>query len=193
MRSSSATRTGAGTGWPGGRPNTTRNQINTYTNEGHSEYKAFVMSLNGTLKGATSFTASFTVADKKNINDDFSPTLTEYPNDPADIEAEWGRSRADERYRFVPRPCLECPSASPSRPSSTTGQASPGTAGLGYDRNGDGKFSDRPDGVARNSEEGPSFSTVNLRVIYRVPVGERAGSRPDCRSVQPVSIPTTSK
>ena len=45
--------------------------------------------------------ASLTVADKKNINDDFSPALTDYPNDPSNIEAEYGRSRADERYRFV--------------------------------------------------------------------------------------------
>ena len=55
------------------RPNQTRNQINFYGNDGRSEYKAFVASLNGTLKGGHIVTASFTVADKKNINDDFSP------------------------------------------------------------------------------------------------------------------------
>ena len=164
-----------GNGVPGGRPNTTRNQINTYTNEGHSEYKAFVMSLNGTLKGGHVVTASFTVADKKNINDDFSPTLTEYPNDPADIEAEWGRSRADERYRFVASAVFRMPLGFTIAPIFDYGSGQPWYRRLGYDRNGDGKFSDRPDGVARNSEEGPSFSTVNLRVIYRVPVGERAG------------------
>ncbi len=81
----------------GGRPNTAFNQINTYTNEGRSTYKAFVASVNGTITGGHIVTASFTVADKKNINDDFSPALTDYPNDPADIEAEYGRSRADER------------------------------------------------------------------------------------------------
>jgi hypothetical protein len=73
----------------------------TLLERGRSEYKAFVASVNGTLQGGHVVTASFTVADKKNINDDFSPALTDYPNDPADIEAEWGRSRADERYRFV--------------------------------------------------------------------------------------------
>ena len=91
------------------RPNPTRNQINWYTNEGRSEYKAFVASLNGTLKGGHLVTASFTVADKKNINDDFSPALTDYPNDPADIEAEWGRSRADERFRFVTSAVIRLP------------------------------------------------------------------------------------
>ena len=77
------------------------NQINIYTNEGRSEYKALVASVNGTLAGRHLIAASFTLADKKNINDDFSPALVDYPSDPADIEAEFGRSRADERYRFV--------------------------------------------------------------------------------------------
>ena len=36
-----------------------------------------------------------------NVSDDFSPALTDYPNDPADISAEYGRSRVDERVRFV--------------------------------------------------------------------------------------------
>jgi hypothetical protein len=82
-----------------GRPNTAFNQINVYTNEGRSEYKAFVSSLTGTLQGGHLITASFTIADKKNINDDFSPALTDYPSDPANIEAD-GRGRADERYRL---------------------------------------------------------------------------------------------
>ncbi len=93
----------------GGRPNAAFNQINTYTNEGRSTYKAFVASVNGTVKGGHIVTASFTAADKQNINDDFSPALTDYPNDPADIEAEYGRSRADERYRFVASAVFQLP------------------------------------------------------------------------------------
>jgi hypothetical protein len=77
------------------RPNKSYTMINVYTNEGRSEYKALIASLNGTLKGGHLITASFTWADKKNISDDFSPAATDYPSDPADIEAEWGRSRAD--------------------------------------------------------------------------------------------------
>ena len=83
------------------RPNKSFNQINYYTNEGRSEYKAFVSSLTGMLQGGHLVTAAFTVADKKNINDDFSPALTDYPSDPANLDAEWGRGRADERYRFA--------------------------------------------------------------------------------------------
>ncbi len=160
----------------GGRPNATRNQINWYTNEGRSEYKAFVTSLNGTLKGGHVVTASFTVADKKNINDDFSPALVDYPNDPADIEAEWGRSRADERYRFVASAILRLPYSFTVAPIFEYGSGQPWNRRRGYDWNGDGKTSDRLPGVGRFSEDGPDFQQVNLRVTCRLPFAERAGA-----------------
>lgn len=159
----------------GGRPNATRNQINYYTNEGRSEYKAFVASLNGTLRGGHVVTASLTVADKKNINDDFSPALTDYPNDPADIEAEWGRSRADERVRFVTSAVMRLPYNFTLAPIFEYGSGQPWNRRLGYDFNGDGKNSDRAPRVRRFSEDGPSFASFNLRATYRLPVGTRAG------------------
>jgi len=156
------------------RPNRTRNQINAYTNEGRSEYTAFVASLNGTIRGGHVVTASFTVADKKNINDDFSPALTDYPNDPADIEAEWGRSRGDERYRFVASAVFRLPWRFTVAPIFDYGSGQPWNRRRGYDYNGDGKNADRLPGVDRFSEDGPSFSTFNLRVTYGLPLGERA-------------------
>jgi hypothetical protein len=159
----------------GGRPNTAFNQINAYTNEGRSEYKAFVTSVNGTLRGGHLVTASFTVADKKNINDDFSPALTDYPNDPADIEAEWGRSRADERFRFVTSAVIRAPYNFTVAPIFEYGSGQPWNRRLGYDWNGDGKNSDRAPGVPRFSEDGPSFASLNLRVTYRMPLGGRTG------------------
>mgnify|MGYP001248640706 CR=1 FL=1 len=160
----------------GGRPNAAFNQINFYTNEGRSEYKAFVSSVNGTLKGGHVVTASFTIADKKNINDDFSPALTDYPNDPADIEAEWGRSRADERYRFVASAILRLPYSFTVAPIFEYGSGQPWNRRRGYDWNGDGKNSDRLPGVGRFSEDGPDFQQVNLRVTYRLPLAGRAGA-----------------
>ncbi|MBI2223349.1 MAG: carboxypeptidase regulatory-like domain-containing protein [Acidobacteria bacterium] len=150
-------------------------QINTYTNEGRSEYKAFVTSVNGTLKGGHVVTASFTVSDKKNINDDFSPALVDYPNDPANIEAEYGRSRADERYRFVASGVFRLPYGLTASPIFEYGSGQPWNRRRGYDYNGDGKLSDRLPGVGRFSEEGPEFKSVNLRLTYKVPVNGRAG------------------
>jgi hypothetical protein len=156
------------------RPNLARNQINWYTNEGRSEYKAFVASLNGTLKGGHLVTASFTFADKKNINDDFSPALTDYPNDPADFEAEWGRSRADERFRFVTSAVIRLPLHFTVAPIFDYGSGQPWNRRRGYDFNGDGKNSDRLPGVSRFSEDGPDFAQVNLRMTYGLPMGSRA-------------------
>jgi hypothetical protein len=156
------------------RPNKSFNQINYYTNEGRSEYKAFVSSLNGTLKGGHIVTASFTVADKKNINDDFSPALTDYPSDPANIEAEWGRARADERYRFTASAVLRLPARFTLAPIFEYGSGQPWNRRYGYDYNGDGKSSDRKPGVAKFSENGPNFASINLRATYAIPLGEKA-------------------
>ena len=156
------------------RPNKSFNQINYYTNEGRSEYKAFVSSLTGTLQGGHLVTAAFTIADKKNINDDFSPALTDYPSDPADLEAEWGRARADERYRFTSSAVIRLPARFTLSPIFEYGSGQPWNLRYGYDYNGDGKFSDRKPGVAKFSEDGPDFMTFNLRLTYGLPLGKQA-------------------
>jgi hypothetical protein len=164
----------AGNGVAGGRPDKTRNFIDTYTNKGRSEYKAFVASVNGTIKGGHVVSTSLTVADKKNIEDDFSPALTDYPNDPANLEAEWGRSRADERYRFVASAVLRLPARFTVAPIFAYGSGQPWNYRLGYDRNGDGRNSDRPDGTARFSEDGPNYMSFDVRLTYGLPLGSRA-------------------
>jgi hypothetical protein len=157
------------------RPITTLNQINAYTNDGRSEYKAFVMALNGTIAGGHLVTASLTVADKKNIADDFSPEFPfGYPNDPADIEAEWGRSRADERYRFVMSGVFRLPFRLTVAPIFEYGSGQPWNQRLGYDFNGDGKNSDRAPGVKKYSADGPNYASLNLRVTYGLPIGARS-------------------
>jgi hypothetical protein len=104
------------------------------------------------------------VADKKNINDDFSPALDVYPNDPADIEAEYGRSRADERYRIVLSGVIRAPWDVTVAPIYEYGSGQPWNRRRGYDFNGDGRTSDRPEGVERFSEDGPPFRQFSLRL-----------------------------
>ena len=161
--------------WPGntnfalGRPNTNYNQINMYTNDGHSDYKAWVASLNGMLKGGHVITVSYTLASKKNISDDFSPEFpTGYPNDPANLEAEYGRSRSDERHRLVITGVIRVPWDVSVAPIIEYGSGQPWTQRLGYDYNGDGKNSDRPAGVARFGQAGPTYNQVSLRVSKTV-------------------------
>ncbi|OFV82911.1 MAG: hypothetical protein A2Y78_03970 [Acidobacteria bacterium RBG_13_68_16] len=147
------------------RPNSTYTNINTYTNDGHSEYKALVFSLNGTLKGGHLLTASFTVSDKKNLSDDFSPEYTAgYPNDPADPEGEWGHGRGFERYRIVVSGVFRLPWDITIAPIAEYGSGQPWTRRRGYDYNGDAFNSDRAPGVKRNGQDGPPFRQLSLRL-----------------------------
>ena len=104
--------------------------------------------MNGALRQGDLITASVTFADKKNISDDFSPEFPfGYPNDPSNIDAEYGRSRADERYRFVLTGIIHLPWQLTLAPIYEYGSGQPWNHRLGYDFNGDGKNSDRPAGV----------------------------------------------
>jgi hypothetical protein len=147
------------------RPNTTYNQINMYTNDGRSEYKALILQLNGSLRQGDLITASVTLADKKNTADDFSPEFPfGYPSDPSNLDAEYGRSRSDERYRFVLTGIIHLPWQLTLAPIYEYGSGQPWNHRLGYDFNGDGKNSDRPAGVGRNDEDGPAFRQLSLRL-----------------------------
>jgi hypothetical protein len=156
------------------RPFTAYDQVNVYDNSGRSEYQALVISLNGNIRANDLLTASITFADKKNISDDFSPDFpTGYPNDPANMEAEWGRARGDERYRIVLSGMFHLPWGIIAAPIYEYGSGQPWTHRLGYDFNGDGKNSDRPAGVGRNEEDGPPFRQLSLRLTkaFALPTG----------------------
>jgi hypothetical protein len=147
------------------RPFTQYDQVNMYTNDGHSEYKALVFALNGTIRQRDLITASVTIADKQNISDDFSPDFpTGYPNDPHDIEQEYGYARGHERVRVVLSGVFHAPWGLQVAPILEYGSGQPWTHRLGYDFNGDGKNSDRPAGVGRNEEDGPEFKQLSLRL-----------------------------
>ncbi|MFI5166354.1 MAG: TonB-dependent receptor domain-containing protein [Thermoanaerobaculales bacterium] len=157
------------------RPNPAYTNINTYTNDGHSEYKALVLSLNGMLKGGHVLTASVTFASKKNLSDDFSPVYTAgYPSDPANPEGEWGRSQSDERYHVVMSGVFNLGWDLHVAPILEYGSGQPWTKRLGYDYNGDLFNSDRAPGVPRNGEDGPPFRQVNLRLTKGISIS-RAG------------------
>ena len=154
------------------RPNAAYDQINMYTNDGESEYKALVLSLNGNIRSNDLVTASVTFADKENTADDFSPDFpTGYPNDPANMGAEYGRGRGDERYRFVLSGVFHLPWGFVAAPIYEYGSGQPWTHRLGYDFNADGKNSDRPVGIGRNEEDGPSFQQLALRLTKSFNVG----------------------
>ena len=144
-------------------------QINTYTNEGRSAYKALIVSLNGTLARGHLVTASYTLASKENTADDFSPEFpTGYPSDPSNVAAEYGNSRTDERHRLILTGVFRLPFEMFVSGIYEYGSGQPWTHRLGYDFNGDGKNSDRPADVRRFTEDGPTFNQLSLRVSKTV-------------------------
>ena len=154
------------------RPISAYNQVNMYTNDGRSTYKALITKLQGTFGDGHLLTVAMTLADKQNIADDFSPAFPiGYPNDPADIDAEYGRSQSDERFRLVASSIFRLPWDITVAPIYEYGSGQPWNHRLGYDFNGDGKNSDRPAGVDRNSENGPRFSSLSVRVTKAFHLG----------------------
>jgi hypothetical protein len=157
------------------RPNSDYNQINTYTNDGHSEYKAVIASLNGTFGRGHLLTSSITWMDKKNLSDDFSPVFpTGYPSDPANPEGEWGYSRGHEDYRAVVSGVFRLPLNFYLGATWQYGSGQPWNRILGYDANGDGKNSDRAEGVDRNDQDGPTFNSFALRLGWIISLGGSA-------------------
>lgn len=164
------------------RPHTAYDQVNMYDNVGHSKYKALILSLNGNIRRNDLLTASVTFADKKNISDDFSPDFpTGYPNDPANMEAEYGRARGAERYHIVLSGIIHAPWGLTVAPIYEYGSGQPWTRRTGYDWNGDGKNSDRvvdpldasKGSYERNAEDGPAFRQLSLRLTkaFALPMG----------------------
>lgn len=153
--------------------------VNFYDNSGHSKYRALVFALNGNVRSNDLLTASVTLSSKKNISDDFSPDFTTgYPNDPANMAAEWGRARGDERYRLVLSGVFHLPLGFIVAPIYEYGSGQPWTRRVGYDWNGDSMNSDReidPTNLAsgsygRNTMDGPPFRQLSLRITKSFPV-----------------------
>ena len=139
------------------------NQIERYTSDGRSRYVAATVAVNGTLAGGHLLCASLTVADRKSIADEFAD-INAQPSDPADIAAEWGRSNTDERLRLVISGIFRLPWRFTVAPIYEYGSGQPWNRVLGFDNNWDGYYTDRGEGVARNDQDGPSFSQLSLRL-----------------------------
>ena len=89
-----------------------------------------------------------------------------------DLASEWGRSSSDQRHRITGSLNVEVPWR---LRFSFTGlgwnSGRPYTITTGYDLNGDGSNNDRPFGLGRNSETGPSsFNVIGMTVTKTIPL-----------------------
>jgi hypothetical protein len=89
-----------------------------------------------------------------------------------DLAAEWGRSSSDQRHRVTGSLTLQVPWNLRFQFSGLGyNSGRPYTLTTGSDQNGDGSSNDRPFGVGRNTETGPSyFNTISLTVTKTIPL-----------------------
>ncbi|HKQ72903.1 MAG TPA: carboxypeptidase regulatory-like domain-containing protein [Blastocatellia bacterium] len=87
-----------------------------------------------------------------------------FPMDSYNLAIERGFSATDVRHQFFVAALLALPYGFEMSPIVYYGSGRPYNITTGFDNNGDSVVNDRPDGVRRNSERGPNFASVDLRL-----------------------------
>ena len=98
-------------------------------------------------------------------NDSDGPTSL--PADSHDLDAEWGPASWDVRHRVFGFVRMELPMGLRANAWGDLASGAPYTIRTGLDDNGDTVFTDRPEGVGRNTERGTWQRTLNLRLGWR--------------------------
>jgi hypothetical protein len=98
-------------------------------------------------------------------NDSDGPTTL--PADSRDLDAEWGPASWDVRHRVFGFVRMELPKGLRANAWADLASGAPYTIRTGLDDNGDTVFSDRPDGLGRNTERATWQRTLNLRLGWR--------------------------
>jgi hypothetical protein len=136
-------------------------RIRQFETSGRSDYQALQIKVNqrGARSGAL---VSYTLAEATNFADDFR---RQPPSDPFNIAAEEARSGTVARHRFVASGYASLPGGFLLSGILTARSGQPYNIILGVDANRDGFNQDRPAGLPRNSGDGPSFMSLDVRVV----------------------------
>jgi hypothetical protein len=98
-------------------------------------------------------------------NDSDGPTTL--PADSRDLDAEWGPASWDVRHRVFGFVRMELPNGVRANAWGDIASGAPYTIRTGFDDNGDTVFSDRPQGLGRNTERATWQRTLNLRIGWK--------------------------
>lgn len=123
---------------------------------------------------------------RQSWNDSDGPTSL--PADSRDLDAEWGPASWDVRHRMFGFVRMELPLGIRANAWADLASGAPYTIRTGLDDNGDTVFTDRPEGLGRNTERGAWQRTLNLRVGWRPEFG-RTGDTPRADAPAPRSNP----
>ncbi|AMY06895.1 hypothetical protein LuPra_00056 [Luteitalea pratensis] len=123
-------------------------------------------------------------------NDSDGPTTL--PADSRDLDAEWGPASWDVRHRVFGFVRMELPMGLRANAWGDLASGAPYTVRTGLDDNSDTVFTDRPEGLGRNTERGTWQRTLNLRLGWRPELldggsasdGATPGPKPSPRGVE---------
>jgi hypothetical protein len=161
-----------------GRPDPRWGNITQYESSGDSYYDGLVVSFNQRLRSWSSLRVSYTLS--KTIDDAGNFFFSAVQNN-FDIRDDRGLSDNDQRHRFVMSGWLEAPKGLGKILEGTQfsyiftyASRLPFNIVLGSDRNFDTNNNDRPFGVGRNTGRGFDFASLDLRVMRRFKLTDRA-------------------
>jgi hypothetical protein len=163
------------------RPDTRYQQINELQSVGRSRYHGGFVSVEKRYAHGLQLSTSYTFGQARNNTDSASDTGSPV-TDPSNPDFDWGASSANQAHRFVLQAVWEPRAADGTplgtiingfrvAPNVTITSGFPINVVQGQDLNGDLVNNDRPLSVARNSETGPGFGEVNLRLSRDVRLG----------------------
>ena len=128
---------------------------------GSSTYQGLTAGFSQSFGDRLSFFGSYTLS--RAIDDGDGPDA--FPMDSYNLAAERGFSTSDSRHQFFFAALLALPLGFDMSPIVYYGSGRPYNITTGFDNNGDSVVNDRPEGVRRNSERGPNFASVDLRLV----------------------------
>jgi hypothetical protein len=100
------------------------------------------------------------------------------PSNNYDLAADWGRSQNDQRHRFQANININMPWNISFRLNPSASSGRPYNITTGRDDNGDTTINDRPQGLARNSGNGPSNYNINLNFSKTFALRPQQSSQP---------------
>lgn len=143
-------------------------KIITFKSDAESEYNAFNLKMNKRMSNNWSMLASYTYAENKDndSNERSVSSSSGYSQDQYDLDGDWGWANFDVRHQLAFSGLYELPYGFAVSGIFRYNSGQPWTITTGDDDNNDGFYSDRPIGVARNSERRPEFKTFDFRLSW---------------------------
>jgi hypothetical protein len=148
------------------RPDPTQGNIYQLESSGLSTFKGITLGYRTQLRGNLNLFVNYTYS--TNYNDTDGPFSL--PANNYDLRSEWGRSPDNQRHHFQTGINGRLPGNVLLNTQFRVYSGKPYNLTTGYDDFNDGVTNARPDGVARNSAEGPGFFDSSINISKTIPV-----------------------